>query len=67
MGVWLGEEQRAVRLEKGKGRMVEDDGDRTVTVKIRRSEPETNYKFRIRKGQSVGTLIERFREEAQVC
>ncbi|KAF2234571.1 hypothetical protein EV356DRAFT_145990 [Viridothelium virens] len=62
------EKEEVVRVEKGKGRMVEEEqvGDKIVTVKIRRSDPETNYKVRLGKGQSVGTLIQHFREEAQL-
>ncbi|KAI9685991.1 MAG: hypothetical protein M1822_003974 [Bathelium mastoideum] len=61
-------EEEKVRVEKGKGRMVEEDeGEkRLVTVRIRRSDPETNYKIRTGKGQSVGMLIECFREEAEL-
>ncbi|KAL9092335.1 MAG: hypothetical protein Q9165_004509 [Trypethelium subeluteriae] len=63
------EKEEVVRVEKGKGRMVEEEeegGNKIVTVKIRRSDPETNYKVRLGKGQSVGALIQRFREEAQL-
>ena len=62
-----GDEEAVMRMEKGKGRMLEEEeDDRIVTVRIRRSDPETNYTLRMGKAQSVGTLVECFRVEAQV-